>query len=245
MVIILNDNIIYLDLIILYDFFINFIFLFFIEKIYNEKIKIFHLLLVSFIGSILIIFAFYNAIYLKVMKIILGLLLIIFLCFSNEKSKIIIKISLFYTLNFGFVGLLTAFKITKWYYLFCGIIVIFILLFFENYRKYHIFIKSNEYNVIMKNKRYTVNIKGLLDTGNMSSYLGYPVVYLNKKFYFLIEDKNKVVLSIETVSGIKHIDGVIYKNFLFEVNKKKYYRDVVLVLSDINVDCLLNPMLLL
>lgn len=241
----MNRVIVYMDIILLFDLLINFLFLRFIEKVYSEKVNNFKLLLISFIGSLLIIPVFFSAFYMKIMKVIGGIILIILLCKTNEKSKIIIKISLFYALNFGLVGILTTFKITKWYYLLCGIIVILILFALENYRKYHIFIRDNEYNVIIENKEKIINIKGLLDTGNLSSYLGYPIVYLNKKYNFIIEDQKKVVLEIESVGGVKSVYGYIYKNFLFKIKDKKYYRDVILVLSDISVDCLLNPMLML
>ena len=238
-------NVIYLDIIVLLDILINFIFLIFIERIYNEKKSLIKIIVASITGGLLIIPVFYYKYYLKIFKILGGLIIVLLLSFTNEKSKVIIKISLFYTINFSFVGLLTTFKITKWYILIASIVVILIIVFLENYRKYHIFIRDCEYNVIIYSNNKLYKIKGLLDTGNISSFLGYPIIYINEKYNLKFDSLDKVNINIETVNGINCTKGYIYKNFLFEVNNKKYFRDVIIVLSNISVDCLLNPMLML
>lgn len=238
-------TILYLDLIILLDSIFNFIFIYLIERIYNEKTNYFLISGVSLLGGLMIILAIYSQLFLNIFKIIGGLILIILSTIKNEKSKIIIKISLFYTLNFSLVGLLSAFKVNNWYSLVGGLIVILVLIIFENYRKYHIFIKRSEYNVIIKSDKNIINLKGFLDTGNMSTYLGYPIVYINKKHNISTKYLKKYFISLETINGVDYHEGFLYKDLILIINNKKHYRDVIIVFTDIEVDCLLNPMLLL
>lgn len=245
MVIVMEKSIIYLDLIVLANTMINFIFLFFIQKIFSKKVNYINLFFTSLVGGLMIIPAFYSYLYLKIMKIIGGLLIGLILSNTFEKTQKVIKISLFYTLNFSFIGILMSFKISEWYILICAIIVILIIICLENYRKYHIFLKGCEYNVIIKSDNNVINIKGFLDTGNSSSYQGIPLVFINHKYKIDTNKLKKYLINIETVNGVKIIEGFLYKDLVIEANHRKCYKDAIVVFSDISVDCLLNPMLLL
>lgn len=245
MVIVMEKSIIYLDLIVLANTMINFIFLFFIQKIFSKKVNYINLFFTALVGGLMIIPAFYSYLYLKIMKIIGGLLIGLILSNTFEKTQKVIKISLFYTLNFSFIGILMSFKISEWYVLICAIIVILIMICLENYRKYHIFLKDCEYNVIIKSDKNVINIKGFLDTGNSSSHQGIPLVFINHKYKIDTNKLKKYLINIETVNGVKIIEGFLYKDLVIEANHRKCYKDAIIVFSDISVDCLLNPMLLL
>lgn len=245
----MEKSIIYLDLIVLSNMAINFIFLLFIQKVYQEKRNLFMIFLSSFLGGLLIIYAFYNYIYLKIMKLIGGVILVLLVTRNDHFSKKVIKISLFYTLNLSFIGVITSFRISEWYLLLCAIIVILILITFENYRKYHIFIRTCEYNVIIKSINNNVKIKGFMDTGNTSVYLGYPIIYISKELYYKYNleliSKKKYLINIESVNGISEVCGYLYHDLVIIINNKRYYKDVIIVLSDISIDCILNPQIML
>ena len=236
--------VIYLDLILLSNFLINFLFLSFIEKLFNDKIKYLRITIASVIGSLFVLVYFTDYIYLFICKLIGGILITIIGLVNITKSKQIIKICLFYALNFAFVGFLQSFKINDWYLLLVAIIVILGLFVFENSRKYFIFINRCKYNVIVLFENCVLSLESFLDTGNECFYNNTPVIFINQRY----KPSGLIaigIMNINTVSGNSSVE--VYKplEFWVIINKKKIKKDVYVLFSDFEKDCLLGSNLLI
>ncbi len=237
--------VIYLDLILLSNFVINLLFLYFIEKLFDDKIIWRRIVFAGIVGSLMVLIYFLDYFFVVMFKIIGGIIIVLIGLSNISKSKQIIKISLFYVLNFALVGFLQAFRINEWYLLIVSLIVILGLVILENNKKYFIFIKNLQYNVIVNLNNEIVKLKGFLDTGNECFYNGIPVVFINECFY------NEKFISIG-IFTVKTINGINCQNcfkpdcFWIIINNKKIKKDVYVVFTNIGEkECLINPSILL
>lgn len=236
--------VIYLDLIIILNSLINFIFLYVIEKIFSDEVSFIRLIISSLFGSLFIFSYLFNYYIYLLLKVIGGVLLVVIGVKFITLPKQIIKISLFYTLNFAFVGFLSSFNITNTPLIFLALSVILGLIVIESNRKYFQYINGCIYKVIIEINGKKKILNGFVDSGNFCHYNEIPVVFINNMFYeYFNIDKHNIINSIEvkTVSGmeIKNIynpDKVIIKIKRRECEKKVY-----VAFSGINEDCLLNP----
>jgi stage II sporulation protein GA (sporulation sigma-E factor processing peptidase) len=186
---------IYLDLVLITNFFIDFILLYGTSKILKKYITLKRLLLGSFIGalSIFLLFINLNTLELTILKILLSVLIIISTFGLKDLKKNIIY---FYILSIILGGTLYLLDITKLTnkntmfiknpYIFNFILLLLItpIIVFKYLKeyKYHKEIISNKYiiEININDKKYTLD--AILDTGNRlkDPYKKRPIILVDK-----------------------------------------------------------------
>lgn len=234
--------ILYLDLLFIYDFTVSFVLLCFLEKLFCNKVKYRYIAFSSFVQSVIVSISIFNYSILYVFKIIGGLLIGMIAFKKTLFTEKVVKISLFYIVNFAFVGFLKAFHISNHYTLIIALVVIMTLFILESFKKYFIFLKHCEYNVITIINGKTYKLKGFLDTGNKSTYKGIPIVYINKKYETL--SNNLVNVIVNGINGSMESIGIVPEVFVLESDKCKKAKKVIICFKDIEEECILNPLLL-
>ena len=230
--------IIYLDIIIFLNFIINYCFMQLIYMLFHEKENIIRIILSSIISVILLLSFLLNYYIFNFIKIIGGIILILFAFKYTTKRRFIINVCLFYLLQFSFIGILSVFNISG---CFCLLILLVVCLFVMIIFKRKQF--SNQYyNIELKIKNKQINITGFLDTGNVASYCNKPIIFLDKKYYN--KDFNVyTIVNIKTINGIEYIN--CYKPEYFYINDNKISKDVLIAFTkfDNDINCLLNGLL--
>lgn len=233
--------IIYLDILVFLNLVINYSFIKLIYLLFNEKINILRVVL-SLLFSILILFTFLlNYIIYNIIKIVGGILIILIAFKFSNKKRLIIMSTMFYIMQFSFIGVLNIFNIKG--YMCLVLLMLVCLLIIISYKKSHIYNKKT-YKVIIKINNKEVNIEGFVDTGNMASYYNKPIVFLDYKYY---QNNLKVdcVVPIKTVSDIKYINCYKVDKFYILENNVRIEKDVLIAFTtfDNNISCLLNNLL--
>ena len=237
--------IIYMDLIMIYDFLINVIIMYSIEKSYKQNVRKMSIIIPSIVSSLFIPLFFINYIFLKIYRICGGLIMYLFIFKENSIKEKIIKATTYYLLNFAFVGILKIFDIKKWFLLLFALLILVFIFFIQNNKKYYIFNESCKYNVIVKNDRQAIKLKGFLDTGNKAMYKGIPICFINEKYKECLGTfKKKVLVTVDTVNGETIIEGHIPLYFLIEINGIKRAKKVIICFVNLEEDCLVNSLLL-
>ena len=90
----------------IYDFLINAIIMYSIEKCYKQKVKKISIIIPSVISSLFIPLFFINYIFLKIFRVCGGLIMYLFMSKRNTIKEKIIKATTYYLLNFAFIGIL-------------------------------------------------------------------------------------------------------------------------------------------
>lgn len=198
----------------------------------------------STVGGIIAIFSCFNKYIFQIYKIMGGVFLIVLGIRKITFSKSIIKISMFYLENLALVGVLTTFKINNLLMLFFALGVILVLLFFEHFKNYYIFLSQNKYNIIVTKNNKKIKAEAILDTGNSSTNKdGIPLVFISKQFYNDSFDKYELV-QVETINCERLEKAYFVDEFIIVVNGKKVKKEALIVFSDIET-CLLNSILLI
>jgi len=110
--------------------------------IFNEKVSKIRIISSSFVSIILLFSFFFNNIIFNIVKMFGGILLIIIAFKYSNKKRFIIMLSLYYLLQFSFIGILSIFNIKGCsIFVFLLLICLLVLIFSK---------KSNIYN----NKTY-------------------------------------------------------------------------------------------
>lgn len=254
---------IYLDLVMLLNFSIDFILLLSVSIILKRKVKIYRILLGSFVGglSILLLFFNINNITLFILKIIISILMcLITFKFNNIKYTLVNLLYLYMSsiILGGFLYLLNiefSYKHVGIIFINNGLSINFIFLLITSPIILYIYIKqtknfrstySNYYNIkIFKNNK-AYDYIGFIDTGNT---LTDP---LTKKAVILI-DKRKILFNIKEfrmipymgVNGLNLIKVIKIDKLVFN---NKSYKNILLGLMDNisldGVDVILNKKLL-
>ncbi|MDY4145766.1 MAG: sigma-E processing peptidase SpoIIGA [Bacilli bacterium] len=237
--------IIYMDLIMIYDFLINAIIMYSIEKCYKQKVKKISIIIPSVISSLFIPLFFINYIFLKIFSVCGGLIMYLFMSKRNTIKEKIIKATTYYLLNFAFIGILKVFDIQKWFLLLFAILVLVLIFFIQNNKKYYIFNESCKYNVIVKNDKKIIELNGFLDTGNKAMYKGIPICFVNEKYKKSFgEFKKQILVNIDTISGSAILEGYIPSYFLIEIKGIKRAKKVILCFVNLEEECLVNSLIL-
>lgn len=237
--------IIYMDLIMIYDFLINAIIMYSIEKCYKQKVKKISIIIPSIISSLFIPLFFINYIFLKIFRVCGGLIMYLFMSKRNTIKEKIIKATTYYLLNFAFIGILKVFDIQKWFLLLFAILVLVFIFFIQNNKKYYIFNESCKYNVIVKNDKKIIELNGFLDTGNKAMYKGIPICFVNEKYKKSFgEFKKQILVNIDTISGSAILEGYIPSYFLIEIKGIKRAKKVILCFVNLEEECLVNSLIL-
>ena len=247
---ILYDNtgdvmIIYVDLVILLNVFLDFTLLMSVSVILTRNTKVKRLLLGSIIGglSTILLFINVNTLVSFILKILLGIMMVI-ASFGYHSIKYTLN-NLFYLYTFSFsVGGVMYLLMDKAYYNYIVLIGGFIisLIFYIKMLKKYQTTYHNYYSVeiVIKNKKYLVT--GYLDTGNKlyDTYHHRPVVIIDKNIKYELEDVIYVpYLSLNNSSVLKCLktDKIIinnkeFNNYLVGLSSKKINID--------GINCLLH-----
>ena len=243
---------VYLDLIMIINFFIDFLLLLGVSIILKRKVKINRIILSAFIGGISILFLFMNlnSIELFLFKFLLSIIMIIIAFgFRNIKYTIVNIIYLYiisvflggglYLLNIqfsykqtGIVFFHNGFSINIIFILIFTPIIIFIYLkqnkkINSNY--------SNYYNVRIYLKEKYIDLIGYLDTGNnlIDPITKKPVILIDKKKY-TFEIKEFMLVPLHTVSGNDFIKCIKMDKII--INNKEYNKVLLGIIENIDLD---------
>ncbi len=235
--------VIYVDLVFLLNIILDFILLMSVSVILTRNTKIKRILLGSLVSGIstFLLFININGLTSFILKIILGILMVL-VTFGYHSFKYTFN-NLFYLYSLSFsVGGVMYLLMDKAYYNYLVLIIGFIIVLYlyikmiknyqvsyHNYYKVRIYIKDNIYDVV-----------GYLDTGNNLVYNHKPVVILDKKIKYNLEDiiyvpyvslNNSSVLKCLKANKII-INNHVFKNYLVGLSNKKIHID--------GINCILN-----
>lgn len=254
---------IYLDLIMILNFFIDFILLLSVSLMLKRNIKLTRIMLGAFIGglSILLLFFNMNSLILFIFKVLISILMILS-CFGYKNIKYTLTNILYLYMSSiilgGFLYLLNielSYKKVGILFFNNGLSINFIFLIIFSPFILYIYIKqtkklrynySNYYNIeiYINNKKY--KYIGYLDTGNVL------IDKLTKKAVILI-DKRKLLFNIKEfrlipymgVGGSNMIKVIKIDKLVF--NNKEYKKVLLGIMDNISldgVDVILNRKLL-
>lgn len=228
---------VYLDLVFIVNFGLNFIFLAIIQVLFNEKFRVKRGILSSIIASLLLLMYFFDYFLFNIVKIFGGFLLI---GIGIGLNKILIKSSLFYLFEFGLTGIVQSYKINGLYLLIAIVVLIFLILT-QSFKNQSIFINHFKYNISVTLLNKTLNLQGFLDTGNMLHAQNTPVVFLDYKYYHKNIPFYDQIL-VRTINGINNIKLYKPDNFKIRINGKLIEKEVLISFSNLehDFDCLLN-----
>lgn len=258
-----DDMTIYLDLVMILNFVIDFILLLTVSIILKRNVKLTRIMLGAFIGGISILFLFFNinSFILFIFKILISILMILTTFGYKTIKYTLVNILYLYMSSIilgGFLYLLNlefSYKHIGMIFFNNGLSINFIFLIIFSPIILYIYIKqtknlrynySNYYNIeiINKNKRY--KYIGYMDSGNVL------VDNLTKKIVILI-DKRKLLFNIKefrlipymSVNGSNMMKVVKIDKLIF--NNKEYSNILLGVMDNISldgVDVILNRKLL-
>ena len=254
---------IYLDLIMLLNFAIDFILLLTVSLILKRNIKITKIMLGAFIGGISILFLFFNInnILLFLLKLIISILMILITFGYKTIKYTLVNLLYLYMTSIilgGFLYLLNlefSYKHIGIIFFNNGLSINFIFLIIFSPLILYIYIKqtknlrynySNYYNIVIINKRKKYKYTAYMDSGNVL------VDNLTNKSVILI-DKRKLLFDIKEfrlipymgVNGTNMIKVIKIDKLLF--NNKEYSNVLLGIMDKISldgVDVILNRKLL-
>ena len=222
--------IIYVDLVFIINILLDFILLMGVSVILTRNVKIKRLLLGSLIGglSTLLLFININSLLSFFLKIILGLLMVI-VTFNYHSIKYTLN-NLFYLFNLSFItGGVMYLLDNKYNYLVLLLAFIVVLYLYVKMAKRYQVSYTNYYKVkiVINNENY--DVIGYLDTGNNLIYHNKPVIILDKKIKYDLEDIIYVpYTSLNNTSVLKClrtdriiINNHIFNNYLVGLSNKK------------------------
>ena len=250
---------IYLDLVLILNFFFDFLLLFAVNHLLKRKVKFYRIILGSLIGSlsILILFISINSIELFILKIVISILMILITFGYNNRKVFLKNIIYLYLVSIILGGSLYLLNDSISYNnkgiiffnngLSINIILMIIIspvimYYYLKQNKNYKLNYSNYHDVVIhyNNKEYI--FKGYLDTGNnlYDPYKRRAIILLNKNELFHNEKKIIYVpYQALNISGVVkcikvdkiYIDKKEYKNILIGESINKINID--------NIDCLL------
>lgn len=259
-----GDNVkIYLDLVMILNFFIDFILLLSVSLILKRNIKLNRIMIGAFFGGISILFLFFNInnLILFLFKIFISIIMtIITFKYVNLKYTLINILYLYMSsIILGgflyFLNLEFSYKHVGIIFFNNGLSINFIFLIITSPIILYIYIKqtkklrynySNYYNIIITKDSKDYKYTGYMDSGNVL------IDSLTKKSVILI-DKRKILFNISefrlipytSVSGVNMIQVVKIDKLIF--NNKEYKNVLLGIMDKISldgVDIILNRKLL-
>lgn len=233
--------VIYLDILIMLNFVINYCFMKLIYIVFNEKINKTRLILSSVVSVILLFSFLFDYVTFNIIKIIGGILLIFIAFKYSSKKRFIIMTCLYYILQFSFIGVLSIFNIKG-----CSVFVFLLLicLLVLIYSKKNTLYNNKTYKIIIKLDDEYITLDGYIDTGNIASCNEYPIVFLDNKYFCKTLTVYKVSC-IKTVNGLEYINCFKPKEFYIVDGNKKISKEVLISFSNFNnnINCLLNNLM--
>lgn len=230
--------VLYLDIILFLNFIVNYCFMKLIYILFNEKINVKRLVISSII-SVIFLFSFLIDYYVySIIKMIGGIVLVLIAFKFSSKSRYIFMCSMYYILQYAFIGVLTVFNVKG---LLCLVFLLLICLLVLIYSRRSHILKDKSYKIIIELNNKTFLIDGFLDTGNIACYYELPIVFLDYKYY----DESLTVnneMKINTVNGEGLIKCYKPKHFYVIENNQKIDKEVLIAFNhfDNEISCLLN-----
>lgn len=233
----MDDLKVYLDIVIIVNFGINYLFSLLILTIFNEKASPIRLILASLCASMMMVAMLFDVVIYHFFKVFGGMILSFI---GLGTHRFVLKTSIFYLLHFALTGVVASFSI-KSFYLIIGIIVVVVLIVLENIRRKSIKSLHLKYNISVTFNEKHFKLKGYLDTGNFVCYKNIPIVFIDQQYYDCELEVADVVV-IQTVEHLTEINIYIPKTFTIEIKHKRITKDVYIAFSklDTGIDCLLN-----
>lgn len=220
--------ILYIDLIIILNVFVNYIFIKSIKIIHKEKFTIMQLILSTIVSILSFSLFFVPVKYIYNLRYYTGILIGIMAFNKKDIKTLFIQIIIFYLFNLSFIGCLIIFRIDNIILLLLCVIFITTLWFIESFKKDIILTTVNERKLKIGNKAYT----GYYDSGNCSYCDNIPVVYLDKENFsndykylknisvFTISGKSDIKVYTGPLLHMKNKDFVVYYAFIESLGKK-------------------------
>jgi len=224
--------IIYIDLVFLLNIILDFILLMSVSVILTRNTRVKRILLGSIIGglSTLLLFISINSFISFILKIILGLLMVLVTFGYHSIKYTFNNLFYLYTLSFS-VGGVMYLLMDKAYYNYFVLIIGFIIvlyLYIKMINRYQVsYTNYYKVKIIIKGKLY--DVVGYLDTGNNLVYNNKPVIILDKKIKYSLEDiiyvpyaslnNNSVLKCLKTDKVI--INNHVFKNYLVGLSNRK------------------------
>ena len=207
--------ILYLDIIILLNLLINYIFIKAIKLIYKEKMNIFQFILSMIISLASFSLFFVSSKYIYNLRYFIGIIIGFVAFYKKDFKTIIVQTCIYYMLNIAFIGSLVIFNINNIFLLLLCSLFISTLWFIDSFKKDKNIFQIN-YKVRINNKIYN----GFLDTGNNSLCENIPIIYIDCK-ELNCDYKYYKTISVFTINGPTKID--VYNGPLLCINKNDYY----------------------
>lgn len=224
--------IIYIDLVFLLNIILDFILLMSVSVLLTRNTRVKRILLGSIIGglSTLLLFINTNSFISFILKIILGLLMVLVTFGYHSIKYTFNNLFYLYTLSFS-VGGVMYLLMDKAYYNYFVLIIGFIIvlyLYIKMIKRYQVsYTNYYKVKIIIKGKLY--DVVGYLDTGNNLVYNNKPVIILDKKIKYSLEDiiyvpytslnNNSVLKCLKTDKVI--INNHVFKNYLVGLSNRK------------------------
>src|SRR5690554_6952488 len=152
----------YLDLIFIFNFIVNSLFLYIIQLIYHERINLLRILFGGLVGGLLILAFLSDYIVYYIFKMIGGAVVAVVGGGKKNIFRTIVKTSSFYLINFASIGIIGSFHLTKWYFFIAATSVLIVLIFIDCNKKTDIFINSLQYNISVTFKKQAIKMVGFL-----------------------------------------------------------------------------------
>ncbi len=253
---------VYLDLILILNFILDFFLLLGVGLILKRKIDLKRITISSLIGSLSILILFYpiTSLCLFIIKICLSILMIIVAYPKRDGKYFFTNLLLFYIVSIFLGGFLYLINIQLSYqhyglifmnngfslnFIITIIISPFIIYFYIKEQRLVKNKYNNYYNLQIKINNHIVNSTGYLDSGNNLTYKGYPVILIDKRQVIFL-NKGYRIIPYKSVNGIHFIK--IYKCDDVVI-QDKHFKNIYLGCSEElfnldGVDVLLNNKLM-
>lgn len=232
--------IVYVDLVFLVNMLISFTFLLLIKFLVNGKESVKIILFCSFLSVLLLFSFFLDKVFYILFKLFGGLIVLSFTLIKTHILEKMLRLVLYYSMQFCLVGLTNAFYVQGIVLIICIFILIVCFILYK-YRKL-----ISKKNIFERKIQFVVNnhiykINGYLDSGNLSTYKGNAIIYLDNKYLYLKKYLDKEKTNINTINDEFQKDIYYLKEMIIE-NKK--YKDIYISFGNLNgFECLLNVMM--
>ena len=244
---------IYVDLVFLIDFIMDFYILSGVKFLLKLQTKFTRIVIGSLIGSLSTFLLFFklSSTELNILKMIISIVMtLISFGKNNFFNKIfylyiisivlggsiyLINDSLGYEVN-GFTFINNGYSINLIILILISPLIIW--LYIKELLKYKKNINTN-YDVIIKLKNKTINLNGFLDTGNklIDPYFNRPIILVNKK-YIDLRGRKIIYVPFSSLNNDGLLKCIIPEYIL--VMNKKYDKCLIGISENLNYDCILN-----
>ena len=249
---------IYIDLVFLINFIIDFYILSGVKFLLKLQTRFIRIILGALIGSLSILLLFFkiSTFNLNLLKIAVSILMILT---SFGKSKLLTKLFYLYVISIilgGSIYLINdslGYEVNSFIFINNGYSInliilitispIIIYLYIRELLKYKKIINTN-YDVSIKINKKIINIIGFLDTGNklIDPYFKRPVILLNKKYINL--NNQKIIYVPFTSLNNNGLLKCIKPEYIL-INNKKYKNCLIGLSENLKEDCILNERIFL